>query len=97
MSTMIIILVALNLMDIDSIKKYIISNKTDQYMDHTANSQRNNTVLKSLPIFIKSDLDKYEIYNKSSEKSQKIIIPMDFLKDKTLKTFDWESVLPPLN
>lgn len=80
MSTMIIILVALNLMDSDSIKKYIISNKTDQYMDHTANSQRNNTVLKSLPIFIKSDLDKYEIYNKSSEKSQKNHYPNGFFE-----------------
>lgn len=91
MNTMVIILLILNLLRMDPIKDNGISNKIGKYINSAENSQKNKFV-KSLPIFIKGNLD-----NSSSINTQKIITLKDFLKDKDLETFDWKSILPPLN
>lgn len=91
MNTMVIILLILNLLRMDPIKDNGISNEIGKYINSAENSQKNKFV-KSLPIFIKGNLD-----NSSSINTQKIITLKDFLKDKDLETFDWKSILPPLN
>lgn len=91
MNTMVIILLILNLLRMNPIKDNGISNKIGKYINSEENSQKNKFV-KSLPIFIKGNLD-----NSSSINTQKIITLKDFLKDKDLETFDWKSILPPLN
>lgn len=75
----------------DTIKDNGISNKMGKYINPVENSQKNKLV-KSLPIFIKGNLD-----SSSSINTQKIITLKDFLKGKDLETFDWKSILPPLN
>ncbi|HJH95856.1 hypothetical protein J5W49_00920 [Candidatus Akkermansia timonensis] len=88
MNTMIIIL---SLLCIDSIKDKGVSNKMGKYMNTVENSQHDK-IVKSLSIFIKCNLD-----NRLSVNIQEIITLRDFLKDKNLETFDWKSILPPLN
>lgn len=88
MNTMIIIL---SLLCIDSIKDKGVSNKMGKYMNTVENSQHDK-IVKSLSIFIKCNLD-----NRLSVNIQEIITLRVFLKDKNLETFDWKSILPPLN
>lgn len=63
----------------------------EKHTNSVGNLQKNK-MAKSLPIFIKCNLDSGPSVN-----TQNIITLKDFLKDKNLETFDWKSILPPLN